>query len=85
MEDTILIYNQLKELGIIQDTEYLQNFSGDDFYKIEKKIEMLFDEKEILDIKTKKNSIMINFTGLFDKGAKSNKEYQEICFHTPNT
>lgn len=55
-----------------------------DFDKIENKIDLLFEE-EVIDIYIKKTTIMINFTGLFDKGAKSNKEYQEIVVHTPSS
>ena len=62
-----------------------------DFEKIDlnlNKIEMFYKNnqyKDIVDIYIKKTKIMINFTGLFDKGAKSNKEYQEIVVHTPSS
>lgn len=91
MDDTILVYNQLKEQGIIQDSEYIQNIllNDNNADKIENKIEIDFYKnnqyKDIVDILIKKTIIMINFTGLFDKGAKSNKEYQEIVVHCPNT
>jgi len=85
MDETIQIYNSLKEMGIIQDSEYINNVLFDEnSYKIEKKIEILCEE-EVIDIYIKKTIIMINFTGLFDKGAKSNKEYQEIVVHTPSS
>jgi hypothetical protein len=110
MDDTILVYNQLKELGIIQDNEYIQNILDENTYKIDptnnflvkdnllplqKKIEILLGETDIyknnqykdnqLDTYYKKNKIMLNFTSLFDKGANSDKKYQEICIHTPST
>jgi len=40
--------------------------------------------KDIVDINIKKAKIMINFTSLFDKKFKVDKEYQEIVVHTPS-
>lgn len=54
---------------------------------IEKKIDLDLQDtgNDTLDIYIKKGIIMLNFTSLFEKGTKSNKEYQEICFHTETT